>query len=175
MNQVSDIKKVNKLSRMIYDKNVEPSTRKNKKYMIMNDDHKYIHFGDLRYEDYTKHQDKERLKNYLSIATKIKGNWRKDKYSPNNLAINLLWNNKWIFTFWSLIILQSQAAQATQQQTRPPKPNKRKSLNYSKMRGARPPNNSDRPFPTNDFRILRPIILKIFYDSTRLRQPVPLR
>ena len=58
-----------------------------------------------------------------------------------------------IFTFWSLIILQSQAAQATQQQTRPPKPNKRKSLNYSKMRGARPPNNSDRPFPTNDFRI----------------------
>ena len=93
MNQVSDILKINKLCRMIYDKNVEPSTRKNKKYMIMNDDHKYIHFGDSRYEDYTKHQDKERLKNYLSRATKIKGNWRKDKYSPNNLAINLLWNN----------------------------------------------------------------------------------
>ena len=31
MNQVSDIKKVNKLSRMIYNKNVEPSTRKNKR------------------------------------------------------------------------------------------------------------------------------------------------
>ena len=42
---------------MIYKKNVEPSTRKNKKYMIMNDDHKYIHFGDNRYEDFTKHQD----------------------------------------------------------------------------------------------------------------------
>ena len=94
MNQVSDIKKVNQLGRMIYNKNVEPSTRKNKKYMIMNDDHKYIHFGDLRYEDYTKHQDKDRLKNYLSRATKIKGNWRKDKYSPNQLSINLLWNNK---------------------------------------------------------------------------------
>ena len=93
MDRVSDIKKVNKLSRMIYNKNVEPSTRKNKKYMIMNDDHKYIHFGDSRYEDYTKHQDKDRLKNYLSRATKIKGNWIKDKYSPNNLAINLLWNN----------------------------------------------------------------------------------
>ncbi len=93
MNQVSDINKVNKLSRMIYKKTVEPSTRKNKKYMIMNVDQKYIHFGDLRYEDYTKHQDKDRLKNYLRRATKIKGNWRKDKYSPNNLAINLLWNN----------------------------------------------------------------------------------
>ena len=57
MNQVSDIKKVNKLSRIIYKKTVEPSTRKNKKNMIMNDDHKYLHFGDLRYEDYTKHQD----------------------------------------------------------------------------------------------------------------------
>ncbi len=108
----------------------------------------------------TKHQDLKRLNIYLSRATKIKGNWKKDKYSPNNLAINLLWNNKWIFTFWSLIILQSQAAQATQQQTRPPKPNKRKSLNYSKMHGARPPNNSDRPFPTNDFRIFWTIILK---------------
>ena len=92
MNKVSDINKVNKLSRMIYKKNVEPSTRKNKKYMIMNDDHKYIHFGDSRYEDFTKHQDLNRLKNYLSRATKIKRNWKKDKYSPNQLSINLLWN-----------------------------------------------------------------------------------
>ena len=93
MDRVSDIKKVNKLSRIIYKKSVEPSTRKNKKYMIMNDDNKYIHFGDSRYQDFTKHQDLERLKSYLSRATKIKGDWKKDKYSPNNLAINLLWNN----------------------------------------------------------------------------------
>ena len=38
MNRVSDIKKVNKLSKIIYEKPVEPSTRKNKKYMIMNDE-----------------------------------------------------------------------------------------------------------------------------------------
>ena len=94
MEIVSDIKKVNKLSKMIYKKSVVPSTRKNKKYMILNDDDKYIHFGDSRYEDYTKHQNEERLQNYLSRATKIEGNWKKDKYSPNNLAINLLWNNK---------------------------------------------------------------------------------
>ena len=63
--------------KLIYKKSVEPSTRKNKKYMIMNDDHNYIHVGDLRYEDYTKHQDLKRLNNYLSRATKIKGNWKK--------------------------------------------------------------------------------------------------
>ena len=61
---------------MIYKKTVEQSTRKNKKYMIMNDDHNFIHFGDLRYEDFTKHQDFKRLNNYLSRATKIKGNWK---------------------------------------------------------------------------------------------------
>ena len=77
MDKVSDIKKVNKLSRMIYQKTVEPSTRKNKKYMIMNDENKLVHFGDLRYQDYTKHQDLKRLNNYLSRATKIKGNWKK--------------------------------------------------------------------------------------------------
>ena len=93
MDKVSDIKKVNKLSRMIYKKTVEPSTRKNKKYMIMNDDHTYIHFGDLRYEDATVHNDPVRISKYLKRATKIKGDWKKDKYSPNNLAINLLWNN----------------------------------------------------------------------------------
>ena len=61
MERVSDIKKVNKLSKMIYKKSVAPSTRKYKKYMILNDDDKYIQFGDLRYEDYTKHQDANRL------------------------------------------------------------------------------------------------------------------
>ena len=94
MDKVSDIRKVNKLSRMIYNKNVEPSTRKNKKYMIMNDDNKYVHFGDSRYQDATVHNDPVRISRYLKRATKIKGNWKKDKYSPNNLSISLLWNNE---------------------------------------------------------------------------------
>ena len=93
MDKVSDIKKVNKLSRLIYKKTVEPSTRKNKKYMIMNDENKLVHFGDLRYQDATAHNDPVRISRYLKRATKIKGNWKRDKYSPNNLAINLLWNN----------------------------------------------------------------------------------
>ena len=41
MEKVSDIKKVNKLSRMIYKKTVEPSTRKNKKYMIIKINNRY--------------------------------------------------------------------------------------------------------------------------------------
>lgn len=33
----------------------------------------------------------ERRRLYRARATKIKGNWKADPYSPNNLAINLLW------------------------------------------------------------------------------------
>jgi len=94
MDKVSDIRKVNKLSKLIYKKPVETSTRKNKKYMILNDDNKYIHFGDSRYMDYTIHNDPERRKRYLNRASKIRGEWKKDKYSPNNLSINLLWDGK---------------------------------------------------------------------------------
>ena len=37
------------------------STRKHKKYMILNlETNKFIHFGDIRYQDYSKHQDEER-------------------------------------------------------------------------------------------------------------------
>ena len=67
------------------------STRKGKKYMVKNKDDKWIHFGALGYEDYTKHKDKNRQLNYLARATRIKGNWRDNKYSPNNLSINILW------------------------------------------------------------------------------------
>ena len=71
------------------------SETKDKKYDIYDPvNNKWVSFGQLGYEDFTKHQDLKRLNNYLSRATKIKGNWKKDKYSPNNLAINLLWNNK---------------------------------------------------------------------------------
>lgn len=34
---------------------------------------------------------KKRQYAYLSRATKIKGNWKNNPYSKNNLAINILW------------------------------------------------------------------------------------
>ena len=69
------------------------SNRKNKKYQILNPDtNKFVHFGSLIYEDLTKHQNKERQKAYIIRASNIKGNWKSDKYSPNNLSLYLLWN-----------------------------------------------------------------------------------
>jgi hypothetical protein len=67
------------------------STKKDKKYMVVTPDGKIVHFGQMGYEDYTKHKNKTRRKNYLKRSRKIKGNWKKNKYSPNNLAIHLLW------------------------------------------------------------------------------------
>jgi hypothetical protein len=67
------------------------SKAKNKKYAIKRPDGKIVNFGQMGYEDFTKHKDEGRRENYLKRAQGIRGNWRKDKYSPNNLAINILW------------------------------------------------------------------------------------
>lgn len=71
------------------------SNHKNKKYMIRNPKtNKMVHFGSFNppMEDFTYHNDNDRRNRYLARATKIKGNWINDKYSPNNLSIHLLWN-----------------------------------------------------------------------------------
>ena len=68
------------------------STKVNKKYMIKTPEGKWVHFGEIGFEDFTKHQDEKRKQQYLARATKIKGNWKDNKFSKNNLAINLLWN-----------------------------------------------------------------------------------
>ena len=59
--------------------------------MVQDPNGKWIHFGAMGYEDYTKHKDDKRRENYLKRASNIKGSWKQNKYSPNNLAINLLW------------------------------------------------------------------------------------
>ena len=69
------------------------SNRKDKKYMILiPDTNKFVHFGSLAYEDFTKHQDLQRQKKYIIRASNIKGFWKSDKYSANNLSMFLLWN-----------------------------------------------------------------------------------
>ena len=50
-----------------------------------------IHFGDKRYEDFTQHKNKDRKQNHLKRSSNIKGNWKNNKYSPNNLSMNILW------------------------------------------------------------------------------------
>jgi hypothetical protein len=90
LKEVSNPKLVKKRAKDIYNSDVFASTRKGKKYMIWNG-MKWIHFGSIMYQDWTKHQDPIRRESYLKRASNIKGKWKEDPYSPNFLAINLLW------------------------------------------------------------------------------------
>lgn len=70
------------------------SNVKTKKYMIYDpNEDTVVHFGALlpAYEDFLKHNDNERRVRYLKRATKIRGKWADNPYSPNSLAINILW------------------------------------------------------------------------------------
>jgi hypothetical protein len=65
---------------------------KNKKYAVYDPiKQKLVSFGHIDYEDYTMHQDERRRENYLKRASHIKGNWKDNPYSPNNMSLNLLW------------------------------------------------------------------------------------
>jgi len=71
------------------------SPKKNKKYRVFDEkNEKFIDFGDIRFEDFTKHKDDKQRQRYLNRATNTKGNWKKNKFSPNNLAINGLWETE---------------------------------------------------------------------------------
>ncbi len=76
------------------------STRRRKKYMIQSPEGKWVvrratlwgaHFGAMGYADYTKHKDEIRRIHYLQRSTNIKGRWKENPYSANNLAIHGLW------------------------------------------------------------------------------------
>jgi len=68
------------------------------KLQIPNADGKIIRFGAVGLGDYilyTLQKDEgaeKHRKAYLARATKIKGDWAKDPYSANSLAISLLWD-----------------------------------------------------------------------------------
>ena len=74
---------------------IEPSPRADKKYLVRvapanGMRGRAIHFG-RHMEDFTKHGNEARRKNYLARSAGIKGDWRDDKWSANNLARALLW------------------------------------------------------------------------------------
>ena len=67
---------------------VYESTRRDKKYMVYNGD-KWIHFGQMGFEDYTKHHDKTRLNAFRSRNRA----WQYAPiYSPRFLSYFLLWD-----------------------------------------------------------------------------------
>jgi hypothetical protein len=75
-----------------HDKLLYVSDKKYKKYKVLDPNtDKFVDFGDIRFADFTYHKDEKRRLRYLKRATKIKGSWINNKYSPNNLSINLLW------------------------------------------------------------------------------------
>ena len=65
------------------------SSREDKKYMIINpDNHKRVHFGQMGYEDYTKHLDDTRRDRFR----RRNASWANaPKYSPAWLSYYLLW------------------------------------------------------------------------------------
>jgi hypothetical protein len=59
--------------------------------MIYDDKLHEVHFGHSNYSNLTEHQNEARRDAYLQYAYNIRGKWRDNKDSPNNLAINTLW------------------------------------------------------------------------------------
>ena len=69
-----------------------PATNPHKKYRVCNPKTgKWTQFGQIGYEDFTKHKDRNRRKNYLTRTAKMRGDWKHSKYSANNLSRNVLW------------------------------------------------------------------------------------
>ena len=94
VNKYSNYTKAKRQTRKFLGKNAKLflSTRKNKKFMVIDPEtgHK-IHFGQMGYEDFTKHNDPKRRENYMRRTANIRGQWRNDKYSPNMLSRCILW------------------------------------------------------------------------------------
>lgn len=82
----SDYDQVKKIGKR-YNLNIEISTRKDKKYMIIHNGKK-IHFGEMGYEDLTKHRDSHRAE----LFKKRNAKWADaEKFSPAWLSYYLLW------------------------------------------------------------------------------------
>jgi len=79
-------------AKKFYGTKVCRSTRHAKKYMVFDRvAGRWVHFGQMYYDDYTKHRDEDRRHNYLVRSGNIRGNWRTNPFSPNMLSRCLLW------------------------------------------------------------------------------------
>jgi hypothetical protein len=74
---------------------IEPSPRIDKKYMVRvaaagGVRGRVVHIGS-NMADFTKTADEKKRASYLARSAGIKGDWRDDKWSPNNLSRALMW------------------------------------------------------------------------------------
>lgn len=82
---------VYKKARSIFGPNVclKPSTRKNKKYMLLNPEtDKWVHFGYYGMQDYTRHKNKDRRDRFKTRNKRWADSY---PYSPSFLSYWLLW------------------------------------------------------------------------------------
>lgn len=87
----SDPDMVLKNAKKIYGKDViiDLSTHKNKKYMIFDPYYyKWVHFGEMGYQDYTKHKDDNR-RTLFKIRNYKWANY--PMYTPSHMSYYLLW------------------------------------------------------------------------------------
>lgn len=69
-----------------------PASNPVKKYRICDPKlNQWINFGQMGYQDYTRHKNKTRRRNYLTRTAGMLGNWKRNKYSANNLSRRILW------------------------------------------------------------------------------------
>jgi hypothetical protein len=69
-----------------------PSTRSTKKYMVIFENGKTVHFGAAGYEDYTIHKDPERMERYTQRHEQ-KEDWSiNGLYTPGFWAKHILWS-----------------------------------------------------------------------------------
>jgi len=79
-------------AKKFYGVKIYRSTRPSKKYMVFDRvTGRRVHFGQMFYDDYTKHRDEDRRHNYLVRSGNIRGNWRTNPFSANFLSRCLLW------------------------------------------------------------------------------------
>ena len=69
-----------------------PARLRGKKYSVYDPrGKKWVNFGQMGYQDFTKHRNNTRRRNYLRRSRKIRGHWKENTYSPNNLSMHILW------------------------------------------------------------------------------------
>jgi hypothetical protein len=88
LKQYSNISKVQKQAKKLGLNPVEISTRKDKKYMIRDDEGRLKHFGAWGYTDHTVHQDDKRRESFQRRNHRWKDS---PEYSPAFLSYWLLW------------------------------------------------------------------------------------
>ena len=69
---------------------IEPSTRKDKKYVATFDDGTTTHFGTYGYDDYTMHKDEDRKARYIQ-RHRARENWDNPRLA-GTLSRYILWN-----------------------------------------------------------------------------------